>query len=207
EIVSFERKSASENNESFVHAEIELASTEESRERLASDIRQILEDVRAATGDFDEMTARALRICEETASQRELVEVRDFLRWMVQGGFVFLGYRRYNASGSDGAAGLTVEFGSELGIFREREDAHLQRPGSLTELSAAQRKLFFEGPPLVISKSRVDSLIHRRRPMDSIAVRRNGPSGALLGMHHLVGLYMSQPYAADAQHIPIRRGK
>ncbi len=207
EIVSFERKSASEHNESFVHAEIELASTEESRERIGSDIRRILEDVRAATGDFDEMTARALRICEETASQRELVEVRDFLRWMVQGGFVFLGYRRYNASGSDGAGDLAVEFGSELGIFREREDAHLRRPGSLTELTAAQRKLFFEGPPLVISKSRVDSLVHRRRPMDSIAVRRNGPSGAIRGFDHFVGLFTSKAYAEEAQHIPILRAK
>ena len=42
------------------------------------------------------MTARALEICDETAATRGLVEVRDFLRWLVQDGFVFLGYRQYS---------------------------------------------------------------------------------------------------------------
>ncbi len=206
-IISLEQASASERDESFVHAELELAAPSEDMNRIAAEVRSILLDVREATGDFERMTSRALQVCEETAARRELIEVRDFLRWLVQGGFVFLGYRRYRVSGSDGAGKLTVDFGSELGIMREREQARPPRPGSLTEATPARRRLFFEGPPLIISKSRVESRVHRRQLMDSIAIRRTGPGDKVEAFDHFVGLFTSKAYAEEAQHIPILRAK
>src|SRR5579885_2685382 len=176
-------------------------------DRIGHEVRSVLLDVRDATGDFEAMTARALRICEETAAQRDLIEVRDFLRWLVQGGFVFLGYRRYTVSGSDGAGKLNADFGSELGIMRERDPKHPPRPGSLSDATPARRRLFFEGPPLIVSKSRVDSLVHRRRPMDSIAIRRVTAAGRVEAFDHFVGLFTSKAYAEEAQHIPILRAK
>jgi glutamate dehydrogenase len=206
-IVSLEQASATERYESFVHAELELLYTAEDADRIEKELRSIAADVHVATADFDTMTARALRICEETAARRELIEVRDFLRWMVQGGFVFLGYRRYRAGGADGAGKITTEYGSELGILREREEPGPRRPGSLTTLTAARRKLFFDGPPLVISKSRVPSQVHRRRSMDSIAIRRGDPTGGVAVFDHFVGLFTSKAYAEEAQHIPLLRAK
>ncbi len=94
-IVSFEQSLASEHGESFVHAELELTPSPEQANQIERDVISILTEVGEATGDFANMTARALQICEETAANRELVEVRDLLRWLIHGGFVFLGYRRY----------------------------------------------------------------------------------------------------------------
>ena len=94
-LVSLEGMRSIEHPESFVHLELRLDRGTHDAERIAAGLRNVLEQVRAATGDFEAMTARALEICEETAAQRELVEVRDLLRWLVGGGFVFLGYRRY----------------------------------------------------------------------------------------------------------------
>ena len=75
-------------------------------------MRRVLAAVQDVTGDFAAMTSRALQICEETAAQRELVEIRDFMRWLVQGGFVFLGYCRYRVAPADGHRAIEAEAGS-----------------------------------------------------------------------------------------------
>jgi glutamate dehydrogenase len=205
--VSLEQASGAERGESMVHAELELEATAELADRIAREVRIVLTEVHQATADFDRMTARALQICEETAAERELVEVRDFLRWLVQGGFVFLGYRHYRVSDSNRGATFAVVSGSELGIMRDHDDYRFRNAGSLDEISPARRKLFFEGPPLVIGKARAESLVHRRAPMDSVTIRRSGAAGRVLGFDHFVGLFTSKAYAEEAQHIPMLRAK
>src|SRR5208282_4083774 len=106
-----------------------------------------LDSNRGPRGDFERMTARALQICEETASNRELIEVRDLMRWLVHGSFVFLGYRRYLVSGDAAAARFVLDPGTELGVMRELDESRFRSSVLLDELSAARRKLFFEGPP------------------------------------------------------------
>ena len=206
-IASFEQSLSTERGESFVHAELELAPSPEQARQIEREVVSILTEVHAATGDFERMTGRALQICEETASNRELIEVRDLLRWLVQGSFVFLGYRRYLVSGEDGAAKFALDPGSELGVMREQDESRFRSSVPLDELSPARRKLFFEGPPLVIGKTRAESQVHRRRPMDSVSIRRTGASGRVVAFDNFAGLFTSRAYAEEAQHIPVLRAK
>lgn len=206
-IASFEQSSSTERGESFVHAELEFTATPEQARQIERDVISILTEVHEATGDFDEMTGRALQICEETAAIRELVEVRDLLRWLVQGGFVFLGFRRYLVSGDDGTTRFVLDPGTELGIMREDDEARFRTSVPLDELSPARRKLLFEGPPLVIGKSPAESHVHRRRPMDSILIRRVDGFGRVVAFDSFVGLLTSKAYAEEAQHIPVLRAK
>ncbi|HEY6421277.1 MAG TPA: NAD-glutamate dehydrogenase domain-containing protein [Candidatus Binataceae bacterium] len=207
QLKSFEQGLAAERGESFVHAEVEMPATEERAREIAKEVSSVLREVRQATGDFSAMTSRALQICEETAATRELVEVREFLRWLVHGGFVFLGYRRYLVGGSDSARKFTVEAGSELGIMRDRDESRFRSAGSLDDIAPARRKLFFEGPPLVIAKTRAESHVHRRALMDSVTLRRTGSSGRVESFDHFVGLFTSKAYVEEAQHIPVLRAK
>ena len=206
-IVSFEQSSSSERGESFVHAELELTPTADQARQIERDVISILTEVQEATADFAEMTGRALQICDETAPIRELVEVRDFLRWLVQGGFVFLGFRRYLVTGDDGAARFVLDPGTELGIMREDDETRFRTSVPLDELSPARRRLFFEGPPLVIGKSSAESHVHRRRPMDSVSIRRVDSFGRVVAFDSFVGLFTSKAYAEEAQHIPVLRAK
>ena len=151
-ITSFEQTSSAERCESFVHAELELALAPDLARQIEHDVIAILTEVHEATDDFDEMTGRALQICEETAAIRDLVEVRDLMRWLVQGGFVFLGFRRYLVTRDDGAAKFVLDPGTELGIMREHDESRFRTSVPLEELSPARRKLFFDGPPLVVGK-------------------------------------------------------
>jgi glutamate dehydrogenase len=207
QIASFENSSSTERDESFVHAELELAPTPEQARQIERDVISILTEVHEATGDFDEMTGRALQICEETAAMRELVEVRDLMRWLVNGGFVFLGFRRYLVTRDEGAAKFVLDPGTELGIMREDDESRFRTSVPLEELSPARRKLFFEGPPLVVGKSRAESHVHRRRPMDSVSIRRADAFGSVVAFDNFVGLFTSKAYAEEAQHIPVLRAK
>ncbi len=206
-IASFEQSLSTERGESFVHAELELTPSPEQARQIERDVISILTEVRAATGDFERMTGRALQICEETASNRELIEVRDLMRWLVHGSFVFLGYRRYLVSGDAAAARFVLDPGTELGVMREQDESRFRSSVLLDELSAARRKLFFEGPPLVIGKTRAESHVHRRRPMDSVSIRRTDASGRVVAFDNFVGLFTSKAYAEEAQHIPVLRAK
>ncbi|HXN12745.1 MAG TPA: hypothetical protein VN865_06570, partial [Candidatus Acidoferrales bacterium] len=206
-IVSFEQSSSTERGESFVHAELEFTPTSEQAREIERDVVAILTEVHEATSDFEAMTDQALQICEETAAIRELIEVRDLMRWLINGGFVFLGFSRYLVSRDDGTAKFVLDPGTELGIMREHDESRFRTSVPLEELPPARRKLFFEGPPLVVGKSRAESHVHRRRPMDIVSIRRADALGQIVAFDNFVGLFTSKAYAEEAQHIPVLRAK
>ena len=206
-IATFEQALASEHLESITHTEIELAYSPEAAEEIRRDVCSVLLEVSQATSDFEPMKAQALKICEDTAPMRDLVEVRDFLRWLVQGGFVFLGYRRYRITGAGAAARFSVEAGSELGIMRSHDESRFRETGLLDEIEPARRELFFNGPPLIVGKTLAESHVHRRRPMDTVTIRRGERGGKVSGFDNFVGMFTSKAYAEESEHIPILRAK
>ena len=207
-IKSFERMRAGERRESLLNLEIELAAGPDQLAQLEASLREVLEEVRRTTGDFERMTARALEICQESAGLREMIEVRDFLRWLVQGGFVFLGYRRYRVVAPEhGQATMEIDAASGLGLLRGTEArSRFAAPRPVRELDLEQRKLLFDGPVLIIGKSRQQSRVHRRRAMDDITIRRVGPGGEI-SFDRFLGLFTSQAYSEEAEHIPVLRAK
>ncbi|MFZ0889737.1 MAG: NAD-glutamate dehydrogenase domain-containing protein, partial [Candidatus Binataceae bacterium] len=204
-LVSLEQVLSTERRESFIHAELELASTAASAGAIAAELRSRLAEVRLVTGDFEAMTRRALQICEETAAMRELVEVRDLLRWLVQGGFVFLGCRRYRAETLKRGAMLTLEAGSSLGILRDEARSRFAARRQAEQLDPAARKLLFEGPALIIGKTRSPSRVHRIAAMDDITIRRAADGS--VAFDRFVGLFTSKAYAEEAEHTPVLRAK
>ncbi len=174
---------------------------------MAAEIRSVLTEVRSAADDFERMTERALQICDETAAVRGLVEMREFLRWLVRGGFVFLGYRRYRVEPRNGARALSAELETGLGILGDYPGSRFAPPGAIDEFSGGELGLLFEGPPLTITKTNLESHVHRRRAMDSIMIRREAPTGKVSGFDRFVGMFTSKAFAEEAEHIPILRAK
>jgi glutamate dehydrogenase len=206
-LISLEEVRAAEQPESFVHLELRLDGATHDAERIAEGLREVLEQVRSATGDFDAMTARALEICEETVAQRELVEVRDLLRWLVGGGFIFLGYRRYRISEDGGRRMLGIDPESALGLLRGFSNSRYVRPVDLKALEADHSKILFEGAALIMGKTHTMSQVHRRGLMDDVTIRRTASDGAVIGFDRFVGLFTSKAYSEEAQRIPVLRAK
>ncbi len=206
-VLSLETASAAEQRESLVHAELELALDGDAVSATQREVARIVNEVYLATEDFEAMTGRALAICEETAAVRELVEVRDFLRWLVQGGLVFLAYRRYTVESHDGAITLAADQSASLGTARGEHGSRFDTPRAIAELDAAHRRLLFEGPALIVGKTRSAARVHRRRPMEDLTLRRTDSSGRVTGFDRFLGLFTSKAYVEEAQHIPMLRAK
>ncbi len=206
-LVSLEGVRATEQPESFVHLELRLNGGAHDPQRISEGLTGVLEQVRSATGDFDAMIARALEICEETAAQRELVEVRDLLRWLIGGGFVFLGYRHYRVGDDGGRRTLEVDADSGLGLLHDFSRSRYARPVDLKALEPDHQKMLFEGPALIMGKTHTMSQVHRRGLMDDVTIRRTGPDGRVAAFDRFVGLFTSKAYAEEAQHIPVLRAK
>ena len=205
-LLGLESASASERPESFVHLEIDAIPRQVLREVITG-LKRRLGLVLQVTGDFQAMTARAMAICDELASARTLIEVRDFLRWLAQDGLVFLGYRRYTVSEADGARLLAVEPGSGLGILRAEERSRFAHPQALDTLSQPVRELVMAGPALLVTKTRAVSEVYRCRPMDDIILRRVDSAGQTVAFDRFLGLFTTTAAAEEAQYVPILRAK
>ncbi|HZD04290.1 MAG TPA: hypothetical protein VE173_05210, partial [Longimicrobiales bacterium] len=119
--------------ESLVHCEVSRVTDAAVLEGIRADLTRLLQDVVRATDDFEHMVDAldsvmgdlAQRATEVPALADELEEIQAFLRWLRDGGFVFLGYRGYDlvpVAGREGRS-IVVEPGSGLGILRNEAES------------------------------------------------------------------------------------
>jgi len=203
------------SRESLVHCEVGRITDVEKLEELRTGIEERLQDVIRATDDFDTMVDAVNDVVTELAERassldgrsKELTEIQEFLRWLRDGAFVFLGYRGYDiVPRADGPA-IVVETGSGLGVLRNESDSFFAEPVSLEELEEGFQDIVIHGPTLMVSKTNAESTVHRRARMDYIGVKKLDPDGEVVGEHRFLGLFTSRAYAEDAEDIPILREK
>jgi glutamate dehydrogenase len=198
--------------ESFMHLEV----TQLSGERLDG-VRQAIEgvlaEVRSAVEDWRAMRQNMWSLVEELetgakgAPPEEVAEVRDFLRWIHDNHFTFLGYREYAFAGRGRRAVARIVPGSGLGILRDAkavafEDLRDGKPMP-PEVGAFVRQPGL----LMVTKSDRLSRIHRSTHMDSIGVKRLDAAGRVIGQRLFVGLFTSVAYNRSAREIPLLRRK
>jgi glutamate dehydrogenase len=224
-IVAVRAPSDAGSKESLVHCEIERVSDRGTRTFLAAELERRLQDVVRATDDFqpmlqaidavaDDLSRRAEALAlappgtRESERREELMEVADFLRWLRDGGFVFLGYRAYDlVEGPGGERSVVVEPGSGLGVLRNEAASRFAEPVPLSRLPDAMRALAERGPLLAITKTNAEATVHRRARMDYIGVKKLDAEGRPAGEHRFLGLFTSKAYAEAAERTPILRRK
>ncbi len=204
-LISFEENSARETRESVVEAIFESELDPAAAQHMAAEIERRMREVLAATSDYPKMTARALQICDEIAPIRELVEVREFLRWLVNGSFLFLGYERYTAAPAAGNPAFMRDEKSALGILREELGGDGRR--QFDTIESIEPEMLAHGPLLIVSKSHIQSHVHRVEPMDDILIRRTGNGGHTVAFDRFLGLFSSKAAVEEAEHVPILRDK
>lgn len=205
--------------ESLAHFEVTRISDEETRNRIRDGITARLLSVIAVTDDFPAMLRRLAEVMEETGaadasvfggagSESGLDEVREFLLWLRSGAFLFLGARSYRIDRSGGEeAMVSVESGSGLGLLRDEASSAWATPAPFSRLPPSIQALVRGGGPLIISKARRESPVHRRARMDWIGIKRFGEGGEVIGEHRFLGLFTSRVDQESAERIPILRRK
>jgi glutamate dehydrogenase len=201
------------HRESIMHFELDGRLVDDERFELAARVEEILRDVRLVVRDFEPMQERVLHMIELARSAairyppREVGETVDFLEWLLQLNFVFLGYREYELfDGPDGRAIRAVQ-GSGLGILSDEGRSAFAGGKPLASLSPALRARIEDGDLLVSSKTNAYSTAHRRARMDYIGVRKVSPEGEILGEARLIGLFTSKAYMEPAAETPLLHHK
>ena len=203
--------------ESMVYAEISRVDDPEMLESLRVETERRLEDVVKATDDFglmvdkigDVVSELNFRMREFRERRAEFREIQAFLRWLRDGGFVFLGYRSYTFEPVEtgGEQCVMVEPGSGLGVLQDEGESTFARPVPVSKLRPGMRERALSGPILIISKTNAESTVHRRARMDYIGVKKLRGDGTVSGEHRFLGLFTSKAYSEPAQDIPILRQK
>ena len=199
------------SRESLMHFEVERVADAARRNALAADLARVLADVRAVVGDWAPMRAKMLEVMAELErgplplAADDVAETREFLAWLADNHFTFVGYRCHDLVERDDGVGLAIVPGTGLGILRERSgETH---SASFAQLPAALRAKAKARDLVVITKSNSRSTVHRPGYLDYIGIKRFDGAGNVCGEHRFLGLYTSMAYSVKPADIPLLRRK
>ncbi len=199
------------STEAPIYIEIDRIVDESCMKELQADIEHVLSDVRASVTDWRKMVSRVEDCLSELENNptsldpSEVAESRDFLHWLINNNFTFLGSRDYKLIGDGTSRALQVVPGSGLGVLREESTAASSK--SYAELPPLARKMALSKNILIIAKTNTSSTVHREAYTDYIGVKRFNAKGELIGERRFIGLYTSTAYHSSPRQIPFLRHK
>ena len=193
--------------ESLVSIEFDRIADAKAMEDLRLEIERTLLQVSAAVADWPAMLAEAEVVSAGLAAVGgdQHVEAAAFLRWLTTGNFIFLGYRRYDLTGSAEAGTLTLSSRPEsgLGVLAPAAGA---KPSEVN-LSALTPEIAARATttePVHVTKSNRTSVVHRGNRMDYIGVKIV-EGDVVIGEHRFLGLFTASSYRQPLTDIPILR--
>ncbi len=203
-------KTAGACEESLIHFEVFSLPDNLPPEQLEQDIEWVLRHIRASVEDWktivdrSEDTVKRLSALKGKFSQDDISEVQDFLRWLINRNFIFLGYAEYDFFDGKGKEALLPVKNSQLGILKITDDT---APREMDALSAEIRHSLLAPQLIEITKSSRRAPVHRPVPMDSISIKRFDKNGKVIGDARFLGLFTSTVYYQSAETIPLVRNK
>ncbi|HEY2622550.1 MAG TPA: NAD-glutamate dehydrogenase domain-containing protein, partial [Dyella sp.] len=198
-------------SESVMHFEVDRVADEAEQIQLKAQIETALEDVRTAVNDWAKMRDQALSIAAELP-QRQLPldaasvhEASEFLRWLADDNFTFLGYREYEVTETDGEEVLRAVEPSGMGILHKSERS--LAPRSLRTLVAHELPQSGSTDAIILTKTNARSHAHRPGYMDYVGVLKFDAAGKPVAEQRFLGLFSSNAYMARPQNVPLVRQK
>lgn len=168
-------------SEAPIYIEIDRLNDEQAMEELKNDIERVFGDVRLAVLDWRKMVQRVEECLLELENNPpsldldEIAESRDFLHWLINNNFTFLGSRDYKLIGNGTNRALQVVPHTGLGVLREETTSSISK--SYAELPPQARKMALSKTILIIAKTNTNSTVHREAYTDYIGVKRFNKDG------------------------------
>jgi len=190
--------------ESYIRLAIDRETDPKLLKQLERDIRNVLSDIRLAVRDWKKMSTKMIETRElfKFGPKRADEELREhsqnFLQWLADDHFTFLGYREYKLTNRGNKAFLSPVKNSALGILSRKD-----RKGRPIELSAQMRRLTRTRDWLVLSKANSRSTVHRNAYLDYVGVKVYDKNGKVRGERRFMGLFASTAYSEAPRNIPL----
>ncbi len=193
------------------YAQIQVSEQQpETHAELGDGILRVLADVRRAVEDWQPMLAAAERIEAELTESPpklpadEVEEAIALLRWMRDGRYTFVGYRRYVFQGEGEGLKVSLDPESGLGLLR---DPKIKVFGGLrgVELTEEQSQFLRERKLVRITQTLRRSTVHRGVSLDTVAVGVFDQEGTVIGAKLFVGLFTTEAFSESPRVIPLLR--
>jgi glutamate dehydrogenase len=197
--------------EAFIYLEINLHTSETEMSELARAIEASLVELDTVVQDYQPMTEQVkasqanLLLAGENAIQDRIDESRDFMSWLDDGNFTFIGYAEY--AFEEAASGRCLKEVPEkrLGLFKQ----HPRKAPQVkeTDFNEGMTRFHLSHQLLSCTKSSVRSRIHRNAYSDYVVLKRFDENGKVCGESRFLGLYTSPVYTLSPSKIPMVREK
>ncbi|MBT1257080.1 NAD-glutamate dehydrogenase [Rhodococcus erythropolis] len=188
--------------ESWMHVQLDSEVEDSDLDAIEAHLGKVLADVRQVVGDTPDMKALQLRVADElesaaeTASGRitpeEFSDTARLLRWMADGNYAVLGYRRFEGT-KDGSRTVA---GSGLGVLRS--DAITEGPMSLPPVADLPDR-----PLLVLTQGSFPATVHRAVYPYFVGVSILDDSGNIVGEHRFLGVFTVVALHENVLAIPL----
>ena len=195
--------------ESWMHVEISRIGHDEDTDAIVADLQRVLRDVRESVEDWGRMQQQVQEVVSElraappsTLPHDEVDRGVEFLEWLADDHFTFLGYREYHLEHDGTDEFLRGVPGSGLGILRD--DPDLAGVGKLPKKGAEMAR---EHTLLVLAKANSRATVHRPAFLDYIGVKTFDENGDVTGERRFLGLFSSAAYTESVWHVPLLREK
>ncbi|MGI9132671.1 MAG: NAD-glutamate dehydrogenase domain-containing protein, partial [Rhodoferax sp.] len=191
--------------ESVILVECDRIVSDAERQSLADALQRVLSDVRSAVQDWQPMLERLHAVADAAARSAlaagERQEGVDFLRWLENRHFTFLGARDYDLKREGDAVSLVARPETGLGILRGPVQTTENRlpPEAVALLESDQLVL--------VTKAMTRATVHRPAWLDYIAIKRFDAQGQVVGEARFIGLYTAAAYLAPVVDIPQVRSR
>ncbi|MEV6905592.1 NAD-glutamate dehydrogenase [Amycolatopsis sp. NPDC051071] len=194
--------------ESWMYIEIDLVTDPNRARELDNRLSSVLGDVREVVEDTDKMAETARRLAGELdtnpprLSAHEVAEGARLLRWLAEGHFTFLGYRRYelidNPHPDSDEPALRAVLASGLGVLRQDSlAARSLTAGPDTAASALAPTL------LVLTQASAPSTVHRPVYPYYVGVKTFDDNGHVTGEHRFLGMFTTTALHENVLDIPV----
>jgi glutamate dehydrogenase len=208
-----EKKIENTVSEAVIHIEIDRQTDTQALGKLEAGLYSVLEDVIAAVRDWQLMRDKVQERLDDleknpphNVDKADIAETRNFLRWIKDDHFTFLGCRDYQVISHHGEPALMLVSGSGLGVLRD--ETHSKKIRVLSDLAPEIKELVLSPVHiLILTKTNTPATVHRHVYSDYIGVKRYNDKGEVIGETRLIGLYTTVAYNADPRQIPFLRHK
>jgi len=176
-------------------------------------LRDTLKHVAVAVKDFVPISNRARDIRESLlanpklapVSKDELKDSCDFIAWLMDNHFTFLGYEEYRIKHLKQGVVMELQKDSLMGVSRLKRD--LKTKVNLKTLPSGTANLILKKQICNFAKSTNLSKVHRPAHYDYVLLKEFDSKGNVVKEHRFVGLYTSSVYYRAALEIPLVRKK
>jgi glutamate dehydrogenase len=196
--------------QSHIHLHIKDIPSDEALAALKLGLETALKDVYITNRHWEQMRAKLYQAQTELADSKidrpasEIQEYCAFLHYMHDHNFTLLGYREYEFVEKNGTLSSKTIKNSGLGLLAEE-----LRPAYINEndegLPRNLQMLRKSLAPVSVSKTNRLATVHRRVPMDAVAIKVYDKNGVVKGEKLFLGLFTSVTYSRSVSDVPYLR--